>query len=143
MCGWHECGRNIMNYNLNDVVQQKIVYDIVLKGVNHILQQNEKSQNAEGCLYRSDSGLKCAVGALISDEFYSPALEFMPCCNSSVWNSLANSNPEIYNLDSEHQQYLETCLLNLQEIHDNKNIEDWPKLTAQLMYEIDHNNIPF
>ena len=63
-----------MNYNLNDVVQQKIVYDIVLKGVNHILQQNEKSQNAEGCLYRSDSGLKCAVGALIADEFYSPAL---------------------------------------------------------------------
>lgn len=45
----------------------------------HLLNQNERSladyHSKQGCAYRGENGLKCAVGALITDEFYLPKLE--------------------------------------------------------------------
>lgn len=45
----------------------------------HLLNQNERSladyHSKQGCAYRGENGLKCAIGALISDEFYLPKLE--------------------------------------------------------------------
>lgn len=45
----------------------------------HLLTQNEQSlvdrDTDRSCAYRGDGGLKCAVGCLITDEAYDPAIE--------------------------------------------------------------------
>lgn len=44
--------------------------------VNHLRQQKAKSLNPDtSCAYRSPEGHRCAVGVLITDEFYSAQLE--------------------------------------------------------------------
>ncbi len=45
--------------------------------VTHLRKQGEQSKVSEGtkCLYRSDMGLKCAVGCLIPDGDYDPEME--------------------------------------------------------------------
>ncbi len=86
------------------------IFDTV---VVHLLQQGKQSKS-HVCLYRSDDGLKCAVGALIPDSEYDPAMEFaviypFHCSNSTPIQSWAQSN---YPNDLK--------LLNrLQKLHDN------------------------
>ena len=41
----------------------------------HLLRQGKKSLRWGHCAYRGDDGLKCAVGCLISDEDYDPAMD--------------------------------------------------------------------
>lgn len=41
----------------------------------HLLKQRRKSQDGFSCLYRGPDGTKCAVGCLIADEDYRPAME--------------------------------------------------------------------
>lgn len=42
----------------------------------HLLKQNKRSTDHHGdCRYRGDYGLKCAVGAIISDKKYSEKIE--------------------------------------------------------------------
>lgn len=42
---------------------------------DHLLSQGERSEKDNRCLYRGPDGLKCAVGCLINDEFYSETFE--------------------------------------------------------------------
>lgn len=43
---------------------------------NHIFTQGERAYTeGDGCQYRTKTGLKCAVGALIPDEDYYPGME--------------------------------------------------------------------
>lgn len=41
----------------------------------HLLTQRARSMNGNRCVYRGSDGLRCAIGCLIPDEQYSPALE--------------------------------------------------------------------
>lgn len=52
----------------------------------HLLKQNERSiEHISGaCRYRGDNGLKCAVGAIISDKKYSEKIEGRTVYTSSV-----------------------------------------------------------
>jgi hypothetical protein len=43
--------------------------------VDHLRQQGRPSHDSGNCAYRSKDGLRCAVGVLITDEFYKPELE--------------------------------------------------------------------
>ncbi len=50
------------------------IFDTVAK---HLFSQGQRSVNANGvCLYRGPNGLKCAIGALITDEEYDSEMEF-------------------------------------------------------------------
>lgn len=49
------------------------VFDKVL---NHLRKQGKAAvHSGEGCAYRGEGGTSCAVGCLIPDEMYSPAME--------------------------------------------------------------------
>jgi hypothetical protein len=48
------------------------IFDTV---IDHLLSQGKQSKS-HVCLYRSDDGSKCAVGALIPDSEYDPTMEF-------------------------------------------------------------------
>lgn len=50
--------------------------EIFDKAVDGMLKQGEQSYDRDqGCVYRHPSGLKCAVGHLISDDIYDPEMD--------------------------------------------------------------------
>jgi len=52
------------------------IFDTV---VTHLYTQGKQADNGEGgCMYRTDEGLKCAVGCLIPDDQYHPSMEGTP-----------------------------------------------------------------
>lgn len=131
-------------YNLNDDRQRDIIYTLILNAVDHLLVQNERSYGDEcGCMYRGPRGLKCAVGALITDDVYNPNIEMSTADSAMVFNAVLESNPELKTLDQPHQEYLSVALLELQEIHDDFGCDEWPNFTSQLLCKINVNHIPF
>lgn len=45
------------------------------KVATHLITQRAASRDYSGCRYRGPDGLKCAVGCLITDEYYHPGIE--------------------------------------------------------------------
>jgi hypothetical protein len=109
------------------LVSQQDVFDFVAR---HLLWQNKKSlrenalKGASGqplarCSYRGDDGLQCAVGCLIADSAYTPALEGAAVTDAGVVEALKASNSLVVdekNLD---------LLGNLQDVHDDYEPYDW------------------
>lgn len=82
-------------------------FDIVAK---HLFEQKRPSVLSKGvCAYRGVEGRKCAIGALISDEEYSPELEDKDVMTLGLKDALP---PSLRGLDIEF-------LTELQDIHDN------------------------
>lgn len=87
----------------------------------HLLNQNHRSikRIADGdfcCCYRGDNGLKCAVGAIISDKKYSEELEGNTVTGLVVINSL----PKRYQ-GNDSVNFLN----QLQGIHDQTPVHLW------------------
>jgi len=71
-----ESGNLPLFYSLYDPLprseQEQLIFDYTLLSLR---TQGEFSTDSKGCCYRTGSGLKCAVGFLISDSEYSPDME--------------------------------------------------------------------
>lgn len=95
------------------------VYDRVKK---HLLTQNRKSMNESGdiCVYRGPDNLRCAIGALISDEAYHTGLEGMIAHERSVENALNASGIMVETTEDRD------LLSDLQSIHDIYEPFQWP-----------------
>lgn len=102
-------------------------HEVFTQAKTHLLTQNERCVNEHNnCSYRNDNGLKCAVGALIADEFYSPDLEGLGMVGS-VQTAIMSSNPGwLFNFN---------LLKRLREIHDNKPIARWGDELDKLEYD--------
>lgn len=71
---------------------------------------------------------KCAVGHLISDEFYSPNFEGETIeYGSDIWDAVISSNPEWKISDNSFK-----LLSTLQAIHDRQRVEDWEESFKRL-----------
>lgn len=84
--------------------------------VAHLRKQGRKSIGLERpfyCMYRSEEGMKCAVGALIPDELYFPEMEN----GGSV-----RHNPDVSSLFPHN---LLPLLESLQRIHDRGTVGGW------------------
>lgn len=53
-------------------MERQEIFDAV---VDHLVKQGRRASTEDSCLYRTDDGLKCAVGFLISDEEYQEEME--------------------------------------------------------------------
>lgn len=87
--------------------------------VKHLAKQKEKAidpNDLDSCLYRSPTGLKCAVGALIPDELYSSEFEG----NSII--GVLDSDIELSQVFKEVDNGL---LDGAQDIHDRTPIMEW------------------
>lgn len=83
----------------------------------HLLEQKARSVISDSpdrpvpggktCCYRGENGMKCAIGALIPDEMYSPDMEF---------NTAAGLIFKFQELPFSHLS--ERFLTHLQEVHD-------------------------
>ena len=95
------------------------IFDFV---ANHLLTQNAKAVEDSGtCRYRYGD-LKCAVGALISDEDYNYSFEMR-----SIRLLADRKNTRFSNIEESRLAFL----IHLQKIHDDYVIEEWPeKLSA-------------
>lgn len=87
----------------------------------HLLTQRRKSVVAGSCKYRTDEGLKCAVGCLITDEEYDPRMEGNSI-DFLIYGDL-DDPPVAPSLSRfmEHSQLLR----DLQRIHDADDCDYW------------------
>jgi hypothetical protein len=111
-------------------MNRQAVFDTITQ---HLLTQKCRSKNDEEspmCLYRGKGtfeGTKCAIGCLISDEYYSKELEGKPICDPRVRTAVEKSlNTEI-SACTRFDDYSpdEFFLRYLQYIHDKRGIAEW------------------
>lgn len=91
--------------------------------IHHLRKQGQKSVSMDyapgyTCRYRSPDGLKCSIGALISDANYKPEMEEKPL------DALLHSNLLPIDLQAEFQMHAD-LLRQLQHIHDHTYVEKW------------------
>lgn len=104
--------------------------EIFDKVKSHLLTQNARARNHRGeCVYRSDSGRKCAIGCLIEDEHYSKDLESYALEAMSVRGALQKSG-----IDMGFGELV--MLEKLRNIHDQSPIANWPRELDELEKEV-------
>jgi len=119
------------------MLNRQEVFDIVS---THLLTQMavsripesevDRNGNLNSCAYRSESGLKCAIGKLIKDEFYTYDLETLNVTHRAVSEALAKSGYEFNNDD--HSLVSDTeFLMYLQRIHDTLKPQSWRENLAK------------
>ena len=117
------------------------------KVVDHLLEQRKQSTvndvlapGGYRCMYRGNSGLKCAIGALIPDDLYTSSME-----NAGVGYMLLNNPKLAKHLDikigkkrpseGDTAYKEERLLIKLQNIHDVREVEEWEKLLRDLAWD--------
>jgi hypothetical protein len=104
------------------------IFDFV---ANHLLTQNAKAIEGSGtCFYRCGD-LKCAVGALISDEDYDCSFEMQNL------RTLSGKKETIFNHIEESRLEF---LIHLQAIHDDFVIKEWPEKLSILGSDFNLSN---
>lgn len=93
--------------------------EIFTKVKEHLLRQGAPAKDRGVCMYRSPDGLKCAVGCLITDEAYDPAIEGKNVDHLAVRDVLIKSRIDLCHI---------TLLKELQLIHDYDDPERWESL---------------
>ena len=86
------------------------------KVVRHLLRQGKRSSSDGWCQYRGPLGLKCAIGVLIPDEEYVPAMDGLTASALRLMREFAP--PSLLGLD-------ECLLTELQEVHDHAEPDAW------------------
>ena len=110
------------------------VNKIFYKVQKHLLKQNEKSESGiDGCKYRSDTGLSCAVGCLMTDDIYDSSLEGNNLKDIRVRQALT----PIVGVDYELRLLKLDLLQRLQEVHDHEPVEHWERDLAKIKHEFD------
>ena len=89
--------------------------EIFDKVATHLLTQKKRSYASNSCAYRGDYGGMCAVGVLISDEFYDEKMEGSPV------KDLINDFPKACKDFSDEGSLLQA----LQDIHDVWPAYEW------------------
>ena len=108
------------------------VREIFYKVEKHLLKQNERSIGVvSGCKYRSDQGLTCAVGCLMTDDMYEASFEGESVRDKYVTEALI---PIIGVNKAKKEDKLE-LLSKLQHIHDSANVGNWDIKLRELKLE--------
>lgn len=109
-----------------DVKTPQEIFDIVAE---HLLTQNAKSvvvapSTGHGatpiCVYHGPGKLRCAVGALISEEQYEEAMEGQNV--EGLFLTYTDNLRSCGLISIEHEQLLD----DLQNIHDCAPVSEWP-----------------
>lgn len=101
------------------------IFDIVSV---HLILPNAKSENDSVCLYRGPNGLKCAAGALLPDEYYRTDME-----ERALLDVVRKFNvPEYWRTE---WPFLE----ELQALHDEFTVEEWPDVLRSTARTYDLN----
>lgn len=91
----------------------------------HLLTQREQSviSRTSSCAYRcvvAGKKLMCAIGPLIPEAAYIPAMEGLPVKRSVVYGAIPEGFRNV------------TLLTDLQALHDGEDVDNWPKALVRL-----------
>ena len=91
--------------------------------VAHLRNQGEPSldEELERAVYRNANGLKCAIGVLISDEYYDPAFDQnggLDVMKPEVQSALAKSGVPV-------DSWAMDMLARMQRVHDDWEPDMW------------------
>ena len=102
--------------------------DLFERVVTFLLAQGEASRDRRAGLfrYRGPRGMKCALGCLIPDELYDSMIEGMAAREVLAAGYVPSAEPGRETLD---------LLLDLQDVHDNACVNDWPKCFERVARE--------
>lgn len=107
------------------------IQQIFNKVAKHLITQNKKSKLGRNCAYRTENGLSCAIGCLISDKLYkSSGLEKAECDGHTFdLNGLSSHFPGVYDsiVDNNNRFTSHNLLDTLQMIHDWEHPNAWRK----------------
>jgi hypothetical protein len=96
--------------------------EIFNKVEKHLLEQNAKSiREGDNCQYRSDEGLSCAVGCLMTDDMYDYSLEGESVRSEEVREALT----PIVGVNEKKRKLKLNLLYQLQNIHDDTEVAQW------------------
>ena len=110
------------------------VNKIFYKVQKHLLKQHEKSESMEaGCQYRSDNGLRCAVGCLMTDAIYDSSFEGNNMGDRRVRQALT----PIVGVNEDKRELKLNLLYQLQLVHDTEPVEHWASSLAKIKLEFD------
>lgn len=118
---------------------------LALRAINTVVGQNSLAwdEDEKRCRLRTDSGLCCAVGATINDEFYEFELEAAADpsfqSNKTLRLAIAQSNPELHLDAADFQKDYWAMLSKMQSIHDNADDVMEFEVKARKMLERDFN----
>lgn len=104
----------------------------------HLIRQDKRSVyptptsivGETGCAYRGDGGCACAIGALIPDDKYDPAME-----NHSVWSLIEAFPAALAHLGVTKGSNDNGFLGQLQGVHDGSGPIRWPAALRNLAKE--------
>lgn len=98
---------------------------------NYLLAQNEQSLDSQDrCMYRGDDCRKCAVGFLISDEFYTPKLERKSLRHSQPIREAVMKSQKMPDIPRVWEM-----LHRLQLVHDHNEPRMWEMLIDDIEKE--------
>ena len=110
------------------------VREIFYKVEKHLLKQNEKSESkCAGCQYRSDNGLSCAVGCLMTDDIYDSSFEGDSVRDSSIMDALT----PIVGVNEDKRVLKLYLLRELQVVHDESQPTCWASNLAKIKHDFD------
>jgi hypothetical protein len=101
-----------------------------------LTQQAVSEDEAGSCRLRGYQGRKCAIGCLIREEYYHPALEQLGISylrnypDSPLLLALAASGVDV------GSRALIELLIELEDIHDATEVSEWPRRLEQLGREL-------
>jgi hypothetical protein len=98
-------------------VFEKVAAHLLAQGRRSV-RYPESSIDDSQCMYRGEGGLKCAAGALISDEAYSIVLEWKSVKDDNVWSALVKSGVP-------NDPNTRGMIGRLQNLHDYEEPESW------------------
>jgi hypothetical protein len=112
------------------MLTRKNIYDSVTA---HLLGQGAVSEDENGsCRLRSPGGRKCAIGSLLKDEHYRPSFEgigisyYRNARDGDLLRALYACEVDAYRAD------VIDLLMELEEVHDDAPVDDWPELLAAI-----------
>ena len=121
------------------------------KITTHLLKQNQPAVSPnDGCKYKTDDGLKCAIGCLIDDQHYNPNFEGLtpecfispsasnPELSLGIFQAVVDSQQITFDVNHEMEEKRQLCnfLRKLQSIHDDCYPNQWRK--ALKNFALDH-----
>ena len=110
------------------------VREIFYKVEKHLLKQNKKSvDSGSGCMYRSNGGLSCAVGCLMTDDIYDSSFEGDSVRDSSIMDALT----PIVGVNEDKRVLKLYLLRELQVVHDESQPTCWASNLAKIKHDFD------
>ena len=109
------------------MTSKEVNQEIFDRVTRHLLTQRKRAEFLYNCCYRTEEGLKCAIGCLIPDDEYTPQMESLTVCAMLVRFPKALGEALTVDKQPLQDRKLTLDLLSrLQRVHDRYSPSQWP-----------------